>query len=135
MIHQALPNRIISFSFKGDNELCSYTIHTADQNRFLHRPKISGEKSTKTSNIAYNIGIVSLFYNVFNAFDKVFACLDIYSRFLIGNSFFTQCLPIKFWMLLSPSKIEKKARRKVSNYDELRWVKFRKKRGSHKERD
>src|SRR5690625_365816 len=85
MIHQALPNRIISFSFKGDNELCSYTIHTADQNRFLHRPKISGEKSTKTSNIAYNIGIVSLFYNVFNAFDKVFACLDIYSRFLIGN--------------------------------------------------
>src|SRR5690625_7586030 len=51
MIHQALPNRIISFSFKGDNELCSYTIHTADQNRFLHRLKISGEKSTKTSKI------------------------------------------------------------------------------------
>src|SRR5690625_6862694 len=47
MIHQALPNRIISFSFKGDDELCSYTIHTADQNRFLHRPKISGEKRSE----------------------------------------------------------------------------------------
>src|SRR5690625_4287210 len=85
MIQQALPNRVICFSINGRYELGYYHIHTADQNRFLHRPKISGEKSTKTSNITYNICIVSLFYNVFNAFDKIFACLDIYSRILIGN--------------------------------------------------